>query len=268
MDLTQIKMVVSDMDGTLLNSRHEVSSRFLEVFNKLRSRDILFVAASGRQYKSMEEKLFSIKDEVLFISENGALVVHKNEELLSTPLDSNTVNELLRPIQNINNSFPVLCSKTKAFIGNVPDPIRRILNEYYTEYEELDDLYAYDEPILKIAIYHGENSEQYIYPAVKHWENQLKIKVSGLHWVDISHQNAHKGFALQKVQDLYNIKPSQTMVFGDYNNDLEMIGLSHFSYAMANAHTEVLAAAKFSTTSNDEFGVERVLEELLSPKGS
>ena len=54
------------------------------------------------------------------------------------------------------------------------------------------------------------------------------------------------------------------MVFGDYNNDLEMMQLSHFSYAMGNAHPNIKNIARFETKSNDEEGVETVLEELLA----
>ena len=55
----------------------------------------------------------------------------------------------------------------------------------------------------------------------------------------------------------------QLMVFGDYNNDLEMLALADFSFAMANAHPNVLRAARYRTGSNEEQGVERVLEQLL-----
>ena len=53
------------------------------------------------------------------------------------------------------------------------------------------------------------------------------------------------------------------MVFGDYNNDLEMLAMADFSFAMKNAHPNVLEVANYTTTSNDDFGVERILEKLL-----
>ena len=56
------------------------------------------------------------------------------------------------------------------------------------------------------------------------------------------------------------------MVFGDYNNDLEMLELAYFSYAMENAHPNVKKAARFQTNSNNEEGVEMILEQLLSAK--
>lgn len=117
--------------------------------------------------------------------------------------------------------------------------------------------------MLKIAIYHFENSEKHIYPNVKHLEGDLKVKVSGANWVDVSDLNAHKGYALKKVMDEFQIASHEIMVFGDYNNDLEMLELSDYSFAMANAHPNVLKTAKYTTHSNDDFGVERILEKLL-----
>ena len=56
------------------------------------------------------------------------------------------------------------------------------------------------------------------------------------------------------------------MVFGDYHNDIEMMEEAKFSFAMENAHKDIKGLAKFSTKSNDNFGVEKVLEKLISSK--
>ena len=101
---------------------------------------------------------------------------------------------------------------------------------------------------------------------MKHLEGPLKVKVSGKFWVDLSHPDANKGYALKIIQDLLAISPAETMVFGDYNNDLEMLALADYSFAMANAHPNVLKAAKYSTLSNDAYGVEEVLEKVLVSK--
>jgi hypothetical protein len=119
-----------------------------------------------------------------------------------------------------------------------------------------------DSEIIKIAIYHFDDSERYIYPHVKHFENRMKVKVSGENWVDISSPNAHKGFALEKVMQIYGITSNEIMVFGDYNNDLEMLALSEYSFAMENAHPAIKRAAKYLTLSNDEMGVEHQLKKL------
>ncbi len=251
------------MDGTLLNSNHQVSNRFFELFEQLKERGILFAAASGRQYNSIVDKLQPIKDDIIVIAENGGFAMQREKELVSTPLPMEHKNRILDALENIADIHPVLCGKRKAHLLARSPEFAEKLREYYTEYELLDDLRTFEGEILKIAIYHFESSEKYIYPAVKHLEGELKVKVSGANWVDISSPNAHKGFALQKVQAQHNISPQETMVFGDYNNDLEMLALADFSFAMANAHPNVMKAANYRTASNDDFGVERILEKLV-----
>lgn len=254
------------MDGTLLNSRHEVSPQFFKLYGELKKRDIHFVAASGRQFHSMVDKLGPIKDEILIIAENGALVKKQDRVILSTPIEGSQVRRILDLVEPLAEVHPVLCGQDTAFVSSRSREFLRMLGEYYSQFEIVEDQSAVQGEILKIAIYHRENSERYIYPTVRHLEGEMKVKVSGAHWVDVSHGQAHKGHALQKVMDHYNISSGEIMVFGDYNNDLEMLQLSDYSYAMANAHPKVLETARYTTLSNDEFGVERVLEQLIEEK--
>jgi hypothetical protein len=263
MDLSKIKMVVTDMDGTLLNSNHEVSDWFFTLFDALRKRDVLFVAASGRQYLSIVEKLHLIKDDIIVIAENGGFAIQNGKELVSSPLPHQTKNEVISILNRIANIHPVLCGKDSAYILGNSSLFEKKLQEYYSNYKILDNLSDFDGEILKIAIYHFESSEKYIYPKVLFLEKDLQVKISGTNWVDISSKNAHKGFALKKVMEQNHIKPEELLVFGDYNNDLEMLALTANSFAMANAHPNVLKAANYSTSSNDDFGVERVLEKLV-----
>jgi len=264
MDLSNIKMVVTDMDGTLLNSEHQVSDRFFELYGELKKRDIQFVAASGRQYHSMVDKLMPIKNEIIIIAENGALVKKQDRLILSTPIQRPEVDRILELVAPLKDVHPVLCCQDNGFVSTRSEEFLKMLGEYYSKFSIVEDLSTVDGEVLKIAIYHHENSEKHIYPTVRHLEGEMKVKVSGANWVDVSDRHAHKGHALKKVMDHYKISSEEIMVFGDYNNDLEMLQLSHHSYAMANAHPKVLETARYTTLSNDEYGVERVLEKLVN----
>jgi len=77
-------------------------------------------------------------------------------------------------------------------------------------------------------------------------------------------KNINKGKAVQKLQHILNITPQQTMAFGDYMNDLEMLKNAHYSYAMENAHANVKKTAAFQALSNNEFGVVEVIKDFLS----
>src|SRR6056297_937664 len=98
MDYSKIKLVVSDMDGTLLNSKHEVSPQFIEILKELKELDIKFAVASGRQYYSLRERMDAIKDELIYIAENGAIVMHNEKELHLVPMAPEVVHELIKEV--------------------------------------------------------------------------------------------------------------------------------------------------------------------------
>jgi hydroxymethylpyrimidine pyrophosphatase-like HAD family hydrolase len=81
--------------------------------------------------------------------------------------------------------------------------------------------------------------------------------------LDISNLNSNKGTAIKFLQEKMNITPEQTMVFGDYLNDLEMLEAATFSFAMKNAHEEVKKTARFMTENNSNLGVEKIIEQVL-----
>ena len=266
MDLSKVKLVVSDMDGTLLNSKGEISNQFFELFKKLQKHNITFCAASGRQHNSIISKLENIKDDIYVIAENGGVAKKGEKVLLSNFLKPEKVIELIPVLRNIEDTNMVLCCDGFAFIESKDERFINLFQEYYHSFQQVDDLMeiAKSTPVFKIAVYHFESSEKYIYPVIKHLNDKILLKVSGINWLDISDEKANKGNALRKVQKLLNVTKEETMVFGDYHNDIEMMQEAGFSFAMKNAHKDITELADFSTESNDDFGVERVLEKLIA----
>ncbi len=267
MNLSNVKLVVTDMDGTLLNSKGKVSTNFFNLYKQLQNHDVHFTAASGRQFYSISAKLHTIKNDISIIAENGGMAKYKNQDLVFNALDEKIIKQLIPELRKIHDIYIVLCGEKGAYIETEDQNFKNMFQEYYPEYFYLKDLQRVEnDAFFKIALYHSRDSEKYIYPAVKHLENELQIKVSGKHWVDISNPNANKGIALEILQKKLGISQEETMVFGDYNNDLEMLNLAHFSYAMENAHPNIKKAARFQTKSNNEEGVELVLQKLLQAK--
>lgn len=266
MDLSKIKLIATDMDGTLLNSNHEVSNRFFNLFKSLMQHDILFVAASGRPYYSIVEKLKDIKNDITIVAENGGIVIKNEVVLLSTPIDKNNLKHIVSKFDNIGEINAVFCTQSKAYFKiNAPDLLKTLV-EFYPDFKQVNTTNEISEEVIKIALYHNECSETHIYPHFKDLDDTYGVKVSGKNWVDISDNLANKGHAIKMLQKNHNISPDETLVFGDYNNDLEMLKQSTYSFAMANAHQNVKDIANFNTKSNDEFGVELILEKLLEAK--
>jgi hypothetical protein len=265
-DFSKVKLVVSDMDGTLLNSKGKVSPQFFALFKELQKRNIYFCAASGRQHNSIVDKLAAIKNDIHVIAENGAIAKKGEEILLVNSLDSEKIINIIPVLRNIKDANIVLCSQNSAFIESKDGRFISLFQEYYHSFQVVDDLMviAKTTPILKIAIYHFNSSEDFIYPAIKHLKNEYLLKISGQNWLDISDEKANKGNALRKVQKLLNVTKAETMVFGDYHNDIEMLQEADFSFAMKNAHKDIKELANYTTESNDNFGVELILERLIA----
>ena len=169
MDLSNVKMIVSDMDGTLLNPEEEVSPLFFDQFEKLKAHNIHFVAASGRQYNSIAQKLYPIKDQITIVGENGGVIKKENKTLLLQTFDPQKVVELIPVLRKIKNTFIILCGEHKAFIETKNQSFIGMFQEYYSAHEIVQDLTTIPNhnPIIKIALYHSESSEQFIYPSVK-----------------------------------------------------------------------------------------------------
>ncbi len=88
MDFSKVKLVVADMDGTLLNSKSEVSEQFFILFDQLKKHQVKFIAASGRQYFSIVDRFESIKNDITIVAENGAFAMHGDKELFTIALPS------------------------------------------------------------------------------------------------------------------------------------------------------------------------------------
>ena len=267
MDLSGIKMLVTDMDGTLLDSKGAVSTEFFELFSELKKLDVLFVAASGRQYFSIRHKLAAIENDIHIIAENGGMTLHQGVELASVIMQPEQVAMVLEGCKDITDCYTILCGKKGAYIKTDDAEFLETLAEYYNQFTVVDDLATItDDQFMKIAIYHGAGSEANLYPSLKHLEDRLSVKVSAEHWLDISLDSTNKGNALEALQNKFGITQDETIAIGDYNNDLEMLTKATYSFAMENAHPNVKKAANYSTKSNDNNGVEYIMQQVIAAK--
>jgi Cof subfamily protein (haloacid dehalogenase superfamily) len=263
--MTDIKLVATDMDGTLLNHQGELPANFFSVFERLKAKGIHFVAASGRQYFNLAKKLEDIKNDVIFVAENGSYVVFQDQELYVQSLDKNTTDDLIKVARQIPNAYAIYCGKKKAYVENAAPELWAQFTKYFERYELVEDLLEItDDECLKVSICDLGGSATNSYLHFKPWSEPLQVKVSAGIWLDISHKEANKGQALRVLQELHGVSPLETMAFGDYLNDLEMMAQAHHSYAMENAHPDIKEAARFRAKSNDENGVVEVLTKLLN----
>ena len=265
-----IKIIFSDMDGTLLTSQNKLPDGFDETMSELKKRGVIFAPASGRQYFSLLKTFSKYVDEFLFLAENGTLVMHREIEIFSSPIDINSVNEVLKVTEPLKNILRVWCGKKDAYIRHEHDtPENQAeLNKYYTHNAVVDDWSEIDDTPIKIAMFDGTaHADKNIYPYLKQFYDDLQVVLSSDYWVDVMSKGINKGEAVRNIQRILDIKPEECAAFGDYMNDYEMIQAVGHGFAMANAHPDLKKIAKYETASNDQFGVivgiKRLMDEGL-----
>ena len=259
-----IKLIATDMDGTLLKSNNEIQDGFYDVFHKLKEKDIIFAAASGRQYYNLLEKFKGLDNNMMFIAENGTFVVYRGEELIVNSLDKEIALELIKVGRTIENSYIILCGKNSAYIESRDERLIEQTEKYYARYEVVEDLTKVEDDILKVTICDFSGSEGNSNKYFDDYRDKAQICVSGEIWLDMMAKGVNKGLAIREIQESLGIKHEETMVFGDYLNDLEMMDSAYHSYAMDNAHDDLKKVARFIAKSNDECGVVQAIKESLN----
>ncbi|TXH21461.1 MAG: HAD family hydrolase [Chitinophagaceae bacterium] len=262
-----IKLIVTDLDGTLLDKNHQTNPEFWLMVKSLKADGITVAVASGRQYYNIIETVAPIKDDVYILSENGSFCMYQNEAFLVTPLTKKECLEIYNTSLPIPKSYPVFCGTKAAYIEDNDPYLINQLQYFMRKLEVVDHLMDVDDEIVKITIANFEDAEKIVYPHYEPYINNYKIAIAGLTWVDVTSSIANKGNALKTLQEKLDISYDETMAFGDYLNDLEMMSAAKYSYAMKNARPEIIKAANFITEfDNNNDGVFKTIQKTLLTK--
>ncbi len=162
----------------------------------------------------------------------------------------------------------VLCGTRSAYVERADEPFLAQVEPYYAQLAVVDDVRAVrDDEVLKVAVYDFGSAERGAGAALAPLDGPVRVLVSQEHWVDVMSPTADKGRALEAVQRTLGIGREQTMAFGDYLNDLGLLGAAAWSFAMDNAHPKVRAAARFVAPGNNDNGVVRTVASVLGLPG-
>ena len=261
-----LRLIAVDMDGTLLDGHGRIPEALWPLLDRLHAGGIRFAPASGRQLATLQRAFAAHLDDMVFIAENGAYVVEGDTEISSDAMDASFTASLVTRLRALaaagRDLGVVVCGKRSAYIERADDAFLPEAEKYYARLEAVPDLLAVSDQILKVAIFDFADATATA-PALDDLRATHQVVVSGAHWIDVMNQGVNKGVALRRLQAATGITPEQTAVFGDYLNDLEMMDAASLSFAMANAHPDVAARARYAAPSNLEHGVITTIEKLL-----
>lgn len=259
-----IKLIVSDIDGTLLpDGGHGLNPELFEVIRKLRAQGMQYAAASGRQWVSIERLFDPIKEKIFYLSDNGAYVGLCGRNLYLNTIEPQMVRQMTKEIRR-EGLAPLISGPDVVYLEEQDSSVYDwLVNGYQFRVEVVEDLLAVKEPFIKVSAYRPKDIDPATKTIRERYKDQLKITISGDMWMDCMARGVNKGEAVKLLQESLGISPMETMVFGDQMNDIEMMNQAYYSFAVGNARPEVKAAARFQTDVNVRDGVLKILKLLV-----
>ena len=251
-----IKLVASDLDGTLLDNEGKLPEGIFPAIEKLSARGILFCPASGRQLTALKKMFEPVSDKILIMAENGAIVSYKNELLRCDSLPRSDILCALGAISAVPDAYPLLCTPDCAYYQSEEQPFLTYVRASYISNAKGNlKKIALSEKVCKIAVYDGkgpENNGMKILPARL---PDLRIIQSGGNWLDISQKHADKGQALHFIFEKFGFSKEDCVAFGDHMNDYEMLLACGHPYVTENAYPPLKQKIGKIIPSNADHGV-------------
>ena len=272
-DSLKYKMLVTDMDYTLLNKEKKVSDRNREALRRAREKGVHAVVATGRIYTSARiyAKLLGLSTPI--IASNGAIIKDASKTVFRDILSQDTVREMLR-----------LCHKYGAYCHFFTENTiysEKLINVSlrYTEWNK----YVGEEDQVKIRIVDDgeeivEAAKTEVLKAVVFDEDDEKIQKlrdgimetgivsvsqSMKHNLEVMNKGVTKGNAVRILAQMYGINREEIIAIGDNENDISMIEYAGLGIAMGNAEEILKRAADHVTGDYQEDGVAEAIEKFI-----
>lgn len=272
-----MKLYISDLDGTLLNSRQELSPRTIDIINNLINKGMSFTIATARSFDSAWRIINPINFNLPVVLFNGVIIYDpvSKQNIVSNFMDKAVACEILQILRE--NGIPPMVHTTSKLLGN---------KVYYTgifnrgEAEYIDDRVGrgdkrftlVDDPsiglsqdIISIVVIGEEDNLRPIYDLLKLKYNlQYHFTVdiyTNMYWLELTSEKGSKRHGIEYLKKL--LGADELITFGDNLNDLPMFEIADHSYAVENAFDIVKKAAKRVIGSNEDDGVAEFLQSCF-----
>lgn len=275
MNKTVIELVISDVDGTILNSKHEITTELIDCVKQAKQCGVAFVLASARSPQGMRPIADALGiPQNPIACYNGALIVSENKSGEMKTLFSRTLptEEAKIAVDVVKEQFPTisisLYSGTDWYV------------DHFDKWAKIESGITGIKPIVKnlslllliqeeIAVHKllliGESKE-----VVELSSYLKKLNLSNCsfyrskdNYLEITHSEVSKESALKELANFFDLSLNKVMAIGDNYNDVPMLKLAGIGVAMGNSPLEVKENSRYITATNDQNGVAKALEDLI-----
>lgn len=262
--MSKIKLIATDIDGTILKFNFEFNQEVKDCIKKLTEDGVKVVLVTGRMHSATDFIAEELGLDTPIVSYQGGLVKHNRDTLYERHVDPNKAKEIIKWAKK-NGVHLNLYMNDQLFVEKDDAVIRRYTGERSAGFlvKSFDEL-ALSKINKMLAIDFDDENK------VTMWKNYLETKYQDLHIVkstpyfcEICHQDAKKSDAVNFLREYYGLKKEEILTIGDQNNDIELLAAGGIKVAMGNATDELKAVADYITDTVNHNGFVKAVEKFL-----
>ena len=271
----RIRLLVSDIDGTLVTSSKQVTPRALRAVGALREAGIQLALVSSRPARGMDMFLAPLGIDTPRAGLNGGEILAPDGRILAhLPLDTDVARRVVEALDEhgveawvfAGGEWLVRKGPGSKASGAYVEKERRAVRMDPVVVEDFEGHYH------RIGKIMGSSADFHLLERVEinlqtMFGDQVNAHRSQLYYLDVTHPDANKGNAALKLAELLGVSADEMACIGDMGNDIAMLDVAGLAIAMGNATEEVAAAAHFVTETNEQEGWALAVEQLLLPRG-
>lgn len=266
-----IKLIVFDIDGTLINDDRELIDENIKVIKELKKKGLRIVLNSGRTFNSMwrvRQGLGLMDFDDYSICGTGAFVRQNadGKAIISNPLGKKDYERISKMLEGEDVQLSIH-SKNYLYL-NAEKPNRGFLADQeqvglaWMKFRDFEDI---EDGISRVAIAGEPEALDRIYQKYeKDLEKDYKLMRNEVHIMEVLNKNSGKSESLKKLLDILKLDPEEVMYFGDGMNDVKSLELAGVGVAMGSGQKKAQDAARYVIGNNNEASIAKFLREYFS----
>ncbi len=261
-----IKLLITDIDGTVLNEKCEYTPKLKNLFQEITKKGVKVVLATGRMFMGADPVREELGLNTPVVCYQGAMIREKDNILYEKSVSSDIVKEIIK-ISREKNFHLNLYNNDKLI---VEDDNKLFMKDYtngrHTTYTVVN---SFDEVKLGVvskllAIVYDERELLNLRDEMQErFKNKLAVVRSHKYYLEFTDKNATKGSALNFLKEYWGIKKEEVMASGDQDNDFEMLKNAGIKIAMGNASEKLKSIADYVCPPINEDGLSNAIERYI-----
>lgn len=259
-----IKMIVTDIDGTLLPEASPVpSAEVKEVIGKLLDLGVRVVLASGRPYSSLRNLFPELRTRLTYLCSNGSVVMEGEKPLEAVPIGSPGEISLALNFARDRGKAWHIDSWSKSYTESGDQAYLDMVLGVGVDIERVENVEELGVPITKLSIVYPDGPDRHLADAdLDPFKEIFSVAPAGLVFMDFNKKGVDKGSAVKALCDSCGIGQEEYMVFGDAMNDLPMLAPAKNSWCSVRSVDALKEACAHTFAPPEEGGVLKILQAL------